>query len=176
MGRVVGCRCCLFSIRSLWGGAFRLMDAVPIYSWFWVIWVFLSLVTAEPWHTVTSISLCLQLEGLGELCSSPVANRTVFLDFNVWRALEVSIPSLWGGPGCAQHRTLWAPLELQDQQLSSPAGPGRTDGIRNHTSKVGGCFWNTKPMFWPWNLHYQTLLENVTSANQRKVASQQFLG
>lgn len=40
-----------------------------------------------------------------------------------------------------------APLELQEQQLPSPAGPGRTDGIRNHTSKVGGCG-NPKPVFW----------------------------
>lgn len=40
-----------------------------------------------------------------------------------------------------------APLELQDQQLPSPAGPGRTDGIKNHTSKVGACG-NTKPMLW----------------------------
>lgn len=40
-----------------------------------------------------------------------------------------------------------APLELQDQHLPSPAGPGKTDGIKNHISKVGDCG-STKPMFW----------------------------
>lgn len=101
---------------------------------------------------------CHQLEGLWELCSFPVTNRTaVFLDFNVWRALKVSIPSLWRGPGCAQHRTLWALLEVQDQQHPSPAGPGRTDGTRNHTSKVGGC-WNPNQCSDTWNLYYQSLL------------------